>query len=178
MIYILFFPGKTSTSGNMLNICIIKCGVCGQSNVQMLTCPPILKLSDTKRYLGFPYDLTELIGETYGQVVFLSKKDFMSFLLHYCHSCKLEQYTRSLAAVDFSGTVFTCALKRQTSQELGVIGNTSVILVHLWILHQRRIQWGCWGCQRTPEFRGSQKGQSLISAYHSLAITTPPDLKS
>ena len=69
MIYILFFPGKTSTSGNMLNICI-----CGQSNVQMLTCPPILKLWDTKRYLGLPYDLTELIGETYGPFFLSFKK--------------------------------------------------------------------------------------------------------
>ena len=98
MIYILFFPGKTSTSGNMLNICIIKCGVCGQSNVQMLTCPPILKLWDTKRYLGFPYDLTELIGETYGPFFLSFKKrlyvvpsTLLSFLqvgvVHPVHGC-------------------------------------------------------------------------------------------
>ena len=31
---------------------------------------------------------------------------------------------------------------------------------------------GAWGARASPEFGGSQKGQSLISAYQSLAITT------
>ena len=31
---------------------------------------------------------------------------------------------------------------------------------------------GAGGARAPPEFRGSQKGQSLISAYQSLAITT------
>ena len=31
---------------------------------------------------------------------------------------------------------------------------------------------GTGGARAPPEFRGSQKGQSLISAYQSLAITT------
>ena len=31
---------------------------------------------------------------------------------------------------------------------------------------------GVWGARAPPEFWGSQKGQSLISAYQSLAITT------
>ena len=31
---------------------------------------------------------------------------------------------------------------------------------------------GAWGARAPPEFGGSEKGQSLISAYRSLAITT------
>ena len=31
---------------------------------------------------------------------------------------------------------------------------------------------GAWGARAPPEFGGSQKGRSLISAYQSLAITT------
>ena len=31
---------------------------------------------------------------------------------------------------------------------------------------------GAGGARAPPEFRGSQKGRSLISAYQSLAITT------
>ena len=30
---------------------------------------------------------------------------------------------------------------------------------------------GAWGARAPPEFGGSEKGQSLISAYRSLAIT-------
>ena len=44
--------------------------VCGHSNVQMLTSPPILKLWDTQGYLWLSYDLTEvikLIGVTFRQ---------------------------------------------------------------------------------------------------------------
>ena len=32
---------------------------------------------------------------------------------------------------------------------------------------QRRIQWGAGGARAPPEYRGSQKGRSLISAYQS-----------
>ena len=32
--------------------------------------------------------------------------------------------------------------------------------------------WGVRGVRALPEFGGSEKGQSLISAYWSLAITT------
>ena len=42
--------------------------VCGHSNVQTLTSPPVLKLWDSQGYLWLSYDLTEvinLIGETF-----------------------------------------------------------------------------------------------------------------
>ena len=64
--------------------------VCQHSNVQTLTSPPVLKLWDSQGYLWLPYDLTEVIklfGVTFKQKnVFFSKKYFMSFLPHYCHS--------------------------------------------------------------------------------------------
>ena len=60
------------------------------SNVQLLISPLILKLLDTQGYLWLLYDLTEvikLIEETFWPKIFLfSKKFFMSFLPHYCHS--------------------------------------------------------------------------------------------
>ena len=67
--------------------------VCQHSNVQTLTSPPILKLWDTQGYLWLPYDLTEVIklfGVTFKQKnIFFSKKYFMSFLPHYCHSFRI-----------------------------------------------------------------------------------------
>ena len=64
--------------------------VCGHSNVQTLTSPPILKLWDIQGYLWLPYDLMEvikLIGERFEpKKYFVFKKYFMSFLPHYCHS--------------------------------------------------------------------------------------------
>ena len=66
---------------------------CQHSNVPTLTSPPILKLWDTQGYLWLPYDLTEvikLIGVTFEQkILFFSKKYFMSFLPHYCHSFRI-----------------------------------------------------------------------------------------
>ena len=78
------------------NIYIIKpdvcLSVCGHSNVQ-LTSPPVLKLWGTQGYLWLSYDLTEvinLIGETFEpKKYFFSKKYFMSFLPHYCHSFRI-----------------------------------------------------------------------------------------
>ena len=75
---------------------IIKAGVClsvfGHYDVQ-LTSPPVLKLWDTQGYLWLPYDLTEVIklfGVTFKQKnIFFSKKYFMSFLPHYCHSFRI-----------------------------------------------------------------------------------------
>ena len=52
--------------------------VCGHSNVQMLTSPPILKLWNTQGYLWLPYDQTEimkLIGERF-EPIFFSKTQF------------------------------------------------------------------------------------------------------
>ena len=67
--------------------------VCQHSNVLPLTSPPVLKLRDTQGYLWLPYDLTKvikLIGETFEpKIFFFSKKYFMSFLLHYCHSFRI-----------------------------------------------------------------------------------------
>ena len=67
--------------------------VCGHLNVQMLTSPPILKLWDTQGYLWLPYDLAKvikLIGERFEpKKLFFSKKYFMSFLPHYCHSFRI-----------------------------------------------------------------------------------------
>ena len=64
--------------------------VCGHSNVRTLTSPPVLMLWGTQGYLWLPYDLTEVIklfGVTFKQkTFFFSKKYFMSFLPHYCHS--------------------------------------------------------------------------------------------
>ena len=63
--------------------------VCGYFNVR-LTSPPVLKLWGTQGYLWLPYDLMEvinLIGERFEpKKYFFSKKYFMSFLPHYCHS--------------------------------------------------------------------------------------------
>ena len=63
--------------------------VCGHYNVR-LTSRPVLKLWNTQGYLWLPYDLTEvikLIGERFEpKTYFFSKKYFMSFLPHYCHS--------------------------------------------------------------------------------------------
>ena len=42
--------------------------VCGHSKVLTVTSPPVLKLWGSQRYLGLPYDLTEvkkLFGETF-----------------------------------------------------------------------------------------------------------------
>ena len=69
----------------------VRCvSVCQHSNVPTLTSPPILKLLDSQGYLWLPYDLTEVIklfGVTFKQKnFFFSKKYFMSFLPHYCHS--------------------------------------------------------------------------------------------
>ena len=77
-------------------IYIIKSGVClfvcQHFNVQ-LTSPPFLKLWGTQGYLWLPYDLTEvikLIGERFEpKKYFFSKKYFMSFLPHYCHSFRI-----------------------------------------------------------------------------------------
>ena len=67
--------------------------VCQHSNVLPLTSPPVLKLWDTQGYLWLPYDLTEVIklfGVTFKQKnFFFSKKYFMSFLPHYCHSFRI-----------------------------------------------------------------------------------------
>jgi hypothetical protein len=64
--------------------------VCHYSNVPTLTSHPVLKLCDSQGYLWLPYHLTEVIklfGEIFGPKTFLfSKKYFMSFLPHYCHS--------------------------------------------------------------------------------------------
>ena len=61
--------------------------------VWTLECPQILKIWDTQEYLWLPYDLTEvikLIGVTFEQkILFFSKKYFMSFLPHYCHSFRI-----------------------------------------------------------------------------------------
>jgi hypothetical protein len=68
--------------------------VCHHFNVQ-LTSPPVLKLLDSQGYLWLCYDLAEvikLIGETFEQKVFFSKKYFvipstlLSFLPYYCCS--------------------------------------------------------------------------------------------
>ena len=72
---------------------IIKADVCGHFNVRTLTSPPILKLRDNQGYLWLPNDLKEvinLIGVTFKQKnIFFSKKYFMSFLPHYCHSFRI-----------------------------------------------------------------------------------------
>ena len=68
--------------------------VCQHSNVQTLTSPPVLKLWDSQGYLWLPYDLTEVIklfGVTFKQKkYFFSKKYFMSFLPHQCHSFRIS----------------------------------------------------------------------------------------
>ena len=55
-----------------------------------VTSPPVLKLWDSQGYLWLPYDLTEvikLIEVTFKHFLsYFSKKYFMSFLPHYCHS--------------------------------------------------------------------------------------------
>ena len=63
-------------------------------NVPTLTSPPVLKLWDSQGYPWLPYDLAEvikLIGVTFKQknFFFFSKKYFMSFLPHYCHSFRI-----------------------------------------------------------------------------------------
>ena len=63
--------------------------VCGYYDVPTLTSPPVLKLWDIQGYLWLSYDLMEvinLIGVTFEQKIFFSKKYFMSFLPHLCHS--------------------------------------------------------------------------------------------
>ena len=64
--------------------------VCGHYNVPTLTSPSVFKLLDSQGYLWLPYDLAEVIklfGETSERKnIFFSKKYFISFLLHYCHS--------------------------------------------------------------------------------------------
>ena len=55
----------------------------------------------------------------------------------------------------------------QVQQQLIVKGNFSAV-----------DSWGAGGARAPPEFGGSEKGRSLISAYRSLAITTnTPDFK-
>ena len=49
----------------------------------------------------------------------------------------------------------------QVQQQLIVKGNFSAV-----------DSWGAGGARAPPEFGGSEKGQSLISAYRSLAITS------
>ena len=74
--------------------------VCGHSNVQMLTSPPILKLWDTQGYLWLPYDLTEVIklfGVTFKQknifffkkILYVIPSALVSFLPYYCHSFQI-----------------------------------------------------------------------------------------
>ena len=85
--------------------------VCGHSNVQTLTSPPVLKLWDTQGYLWLPYDLTKvikLIGVTYKQKITLCHSFrisvipsvLLSFLPDYCHSFRisviLSKYCHSL----------------------------------------------------------------------------------
>ena len=46
-------------------------------------------------------------------------------------------------------------------------------LIALWcVLSSAVFKGGAGGARALPEFGGSEKGQSLISAYRSLAITT------
>ena len=81
------------TNSTKVQIYIIKADVClsvfGHSNVR-LTTTPVLMLWGTQGYLWLPYDPTEvinLIGERFKpKNLFFSKKYFMSFLPHYCHS--------------------------------------------------------------------------------------------
>ena len=73
--------------------CVFVClSVCHYYNIQ-LTSPPVLKLWDTQGYLWLPYYLTEvikLIGRNiWAKKYFFSKKYFMSFLPHYCHSFRI-----------------------------------------------------------------------------------------
>ena len=72
----LYYTGRCSS------VCLF---VCQHFNVQ-LTSTPVLKLL-------LPYDLTEvikLIEETFGpNFFFFSKKYFMSFHPHYCHSFRI-----------------------------------------------------------------------------------------
>ena len=66
--------------------------VCQHSDVR-LTSPPVLMLWGIQGYLWLPYDLTEvinLIREKFKpKNFFFSKKYFMSFLPHYCHSFRI-----------------------------------------------------------------------------------------
>ena len=55
-----------------VRVCVF---VCGHSNVQTLTSPPVLKLWDSQGYAWLPYDLMEvikLIGVTFKQKIFFS----------------------------------------------------------------------------------------------------------
>ena len=68
--------------------------VCGHSDIR-LTSPPVLMLWGIQGYLWLPYDLTEVIklfGVTFKQkkTFFFSRKYFMSFLPHYCHSFRIS----------------------------------------------------------------------------------------
>ena len=55
--------------------------------------PSVLKVFDSQGYLWLPYHLTKVIklfGVTFKQkIYFFSKKYFMSFLPHYCHSFRI-----------------------------------------------------------------------------------------
>ena len=59
--------------------------------LSFLPYPAVLKLYDSQGYLWLPYDLTEVIklfGVTFKQKK-KSKKYFMSFLPHFCHSFRI-----------------------------------------------------------------------------------------
>ena len=58
-------------------------------NVPRLTSPLVLKLLDSRGYPWLSYYLAKVIkviGETFEQFFFSSKKYLVSFLLYYCHS--------------------------------------------------------------------------------------------
>ena len=105
---------------NLSVIYIIKADVCVRvcqhSNVPTLTSPPILKLWDTQGYLWLPYDLTEvikLIGVTFGQKKKeFSKKYFMSFLPHYCHSFRITVIPSGLLSFlpDYCHSFWICLI--------------------------------------------------------------------
>ena len=71
------------------DVCV---SVCQHSDVR-LSSPPVLKVWGTQGFLWLPYDLLEvikLIGERFEpKIFFFSKKYFMSFLPHYCHSFRI-----------------------------------------------------------------------------------------
>ena len=80
--------------------------VCGHSDVQTLTSPPVLKLWVSQGYAWLPYDLSEvtkLFGVTFEQEFFFFHKntlchsfriivipsELLSFLPYYCHSFRI-----------------------------------------------------------------------------------------
>ena len=91
--------GDTSSYDNLYYKGRCLC-VCGHSNVQMLTSPPVLKLWDTQGYLWLSYDLTEVIklfGVTFKQknifffkkILYVIPSPLVSFLPCYCHSFRI-----------------------------------------------------------------------------------------